>query len=300
MEVLAVRAHGLVGSLFTADRGPRPGVVALGGSEGGCPTHIARLLATEGFSCLALSYFGAAGLPGHLVEVPIDYLETALRWFAERPEVHGDRVGLLGASKGAELALLAAALLPETVSAVAAYAPSSVAFAGIAFRGDGRRRSSWSFRGAPVPFVPYPPRARPSLGARGLSLYPLYRAALDDTEAVAAAAIPIERAEASILLIAGGRDRMWPSSAMADMLEARLTAAGKNDQVVQLRFDDAGHSFMPWAPDGRSELVGRVFNGLRLLGVGGLFDLGGRPKANRDALREAWPEAVAFFQDKLT
>ena len=261
---------------------------------------MARLLAIEGFSCLALSYFGGAPLPRNLVEVPLDYVEQALHWLADHPSVAGLRLGVIGASKGAELALLAATQMPDAVGAVVAYAPSAVSFAGIAFRGDGRHRSSWSLRERPLPFVPYPKGARPSVGLRGISLAPIYRAALDNAEAVAAAAIPVERAEASIMLISGGRDRMWPSSAMAEMLEARLRANGGGDRVVHLRFPDAGHSFMPWAPATFSGRSARVVDAVRLAGFGGLFDLGGKPRANRTALREAWPRAIDFLRHHLT
>jgi len=271
----------------------------LGGSEGGRPVHLAKVLAVEGFSCLALSYFGKAPLPRNLVEVPLDYVEDALRWLAASPLVERDRVGVVGASKGAELALLAAAHFPDTVGAVVAYAPSAVSFAGIAFGGDGRHRPSWSYRGQPMAFVPYPKRARPSIGLRGLSLARIYRGALANADAVTGAAIPIERAEAAIMLISGDRDRMWPSSAMAEMLCARLEEAGKSDKVVHLRFADAGHSFMPWRPNSGSDRVARLLDAVRLAGFGGLFDLGGKPKANRVASAEAWPRAVAFLRGHL-
>jgi len=274
-------------------------VLVLGGSEGGRPIHLAKLLAAEGFSCLALSYFGKAPLPRNLVEVPLDYVERALRWLAAGPLVKGQRVGIVGASKGAELALLAAAHVSDTVGAVVAYAPSAVSFAGIAFGGDGRHRSSWSFKGQPLSFVPYPKRARPSIGLRGISLAPIYRGALGNAEAVAAATIPIEETEAAIMLISGDRDRMWPSSAMAEMLGVRLEAAGKSQQFVHLRFADAGHSFVPWRPSRGSERVGQLLDAVRLAGFGGLFDLGGKPNANRAALAEAWPRAVTFLREHL-
>jgi dienelactone hydrolase len=300
MLVRDVRSHGLVGRLFSADGTPRPGVLALGGSEGGHPVYMAGLLADAGFTSLALQYFGGTGLPRHLVEVPLDYVGAAIAWLRDQPEVSDAGIGVIGSSKGAELALLAAALLPEPITAVVAYAPSAVAFAGIAIAGAGRRRSSWSFRGAPVPFVPYARGVRPSLGLRGLSLAPIYRAALGNAAGVAAAAIPIERSNASLLLISGDRDRMWPSSTMAGMLATRLAEVGKSDRVRQVRFSDAGHSFMPWAPDIRSEFVGRVFNGFRLAGCGGVFDLGGQPQANRNALREAWPQVTAFLAQSIS
>lgn len=296
VRILDGRTDGLVGAFVATDSSRGPGVLALGGSEGGCPVYLARLLAEEGFPCLALGYFGARGLPRNLVEIPIDYIEAAIQWLSGQPEVTGGRIGLVGASKGAELALLSAALMPDRVGAVIGYAPSSVAFAGISFSRQERQRSSWTWRGTPLPFVPYPEKFRPSLGLRGLSLAPVYERALANSEAAAVAAIPIERSEAAVLLISGDRDRMWPSSAMADSLISRLHGAGKGDRIIQLRYADAGHSFMPWQPNLASKRLGKAVDAVRMTGWGGIFDLGGRLKANREALHDAWPQAVAFLR----
>lgn len=288
----------LSGSLYVEEGPARPGVIVLGGSEGGRPRYLARLLAAEGFSCLALSYFGAEPLPRRLVEVPIDGVEVALHWLRRRSGSLSGPVGLVGASKGAELALLAASKWPDAVGAVVAYAPSAVTFAGISPRAAERRRSSWSYRGAPLPFVPFPPRARPSLCPQGVSFAPMYGAGLDDLAAVDAAAIPVETIQAPVMLISGGRDRMWPSSRMVGMVKRRLAEHGGRE-VVHLEFPEAGHSIMPWAPGMTMNRVGRFANGVRLAGTGGFFALGGRPSANRAALREAWPEAVAFLRTNL-
>lgn len=294
-----VDARGLVGVFLTANDEPRPAVVVLGGSEGGCPVHAAGLLANEGLACLALSYFHRPGLPKDLVEVPLDYVETAMHWMLAHPRVAGDRIGLLGASKGAELALLCASMFPSEVRAVVAYAPSSVVFAGISFRRDGRRRSSWTYRGTPIPFVPYAPGARPSLSWRGLKLAPMYCAALADVQATSSGAIPIERSDADILLISGDRDSMWPSSAMAQSLTTRLSNAGKADRLTHLRYPDAGHSLIPWSTETRSKTFALLADRLRLAGFGGLFDLGGRPRANRQAHDDAWPQVVTFLTNSL-
>ena len=299
MREVEVRRRGLVGRYITPDGGRHPGVLALSGSDGGCPVEIGRRLADEGFACLALRYFRAGGLPKHLVEVPLEYVEDALGWLRDQPEVNDSSVGIVGPSKGAELALLSGAYFPDSVGAVVAYAPSSVAFAGIG-GAAGRRRSSWTHRGSPLPFVPYPVRMRPAIGLRGVSFAPLYQAALEDTAAAEAAAIRIERVNVPILLISGDRDRMWPSSTMAEQLIGRLVDAGKADQISHLRFCDAGHSFFPWRPAIGSEWIGRMMDGVRLMGIGGLVDLGGRPKANRAALRESWPQAVSFLRSHLT
>jgi dienelactone hydrolase len=297
MMISEVSNTSLNASFFAAEGPPRPGILVLGGSEGGRPRYLARLLATEGFACLALSYFGEEPLPRNLVEIPIDYVESAIGWLTERPETRDTTIGVIGSSKGAELALLVASLLPAAVGAVVAFAPSAVAFGGISFRASGRRRSSWSFRGIPLPFVPY--AFRPALCLQGVSFARMYAAGLDQTIAIDAATIPVERAQAPVMLISGGRDRMWPSSRMAEMIKARMGEYGSRNDVVHLDFPDAGHSIMPWAPASQLTLIGRVMNAVRLAGVGGLVALGGKPSANRRALQTAWPQVVRFFREHL-
>lgn len=289
MRVVEVRDRGLVGSLFAAGEGrPCPGVLLLGGSKGGAPKDLAGLLAAEGFTCLALSYFGVAGLPRRLVEIPLECIETALTWLGERRMVGDVPVGIVGCSKGAELGLLAAASFPDAVGAVVADSPSSVVFAGLDRARDGRERSSWSHRGKPVAFVPFPPAVRPSVGLRGVSFEPIYRAALENAEAVAAAAIPIERTRAPILLISGDKDRVWPASQMATALKGRLGQVGRGDQVVHLRYPNAGHALTPWAPT-----TGRWLTSW-------LYDLGGHRRDHRAAVRDAWGKLVSFLRDNLS
>lgn len=301
VEVREVRSDGLVGWLCCPQGAQGAGVLALGGSDGGIPLHTARLLAEAGFCGLALGYFGAPGLPGALVNIRLEYIKTALDCLRTQPRVSSDRVGVIGVSKGAELALVSAATFPDAIAAVVAYAPSCVCFPGITVRGEGRRSSSWTYEGEPLPFVPYPRRMRPALGPRGLALAPIYQRALDQADAatVASAAIRIEESDASILLLSGGRDRVWPSSAMAEALMGRLADAGKGDRGEHLDFAGAGHSFMPWRPNLRSRLLVRALDEARLAGFGTGLDLGGRPSANRQALQDGWARVIPFLREHL-
>lgn len=296
---LGVRERGLVGTYFRAER-PAPAVVVLGGSDGGRPSYWSRLLASAGYSALALSYFKAPGVQRRLVEVPVDQVASAAVWLLDRPEVTSDGVAVLGVSKGAELALAAAAFVPTTIRAVVAYAPSAVVFEGIAFGRNTRLRSSWTLEGRPLPFVPYRRPMRPAFKLRGLSLVPIYTAALENRDAVARAAIPIECSDAAILLLSGGLDSMWPSAEMAEMLLARLAAAGKAGQATHVHFDQAGHSFMPWQPNVPSWRIAEAANQVRLAGVGLGLDIGGRPKANRAALEEGWRLTLELLDSTFT
>src|SRR3954465_9243834 len=81
--------------------GPHPAVVALSGSDGGVPSWWGDLLAPHGIAVLAAAYFGVEPLPAVLCELPIEAVAHAGEWLRHRPEVRGDRVGLVGGSKGA-------------------------------------------------------------------------------------------------------------------------------------------------------------------------------------------------------
>lgn len=288
MHGVEVRDHGLVGEFYALDgAGPLPGVLVLGGSDGGVPSYTAARLAGEGFACLALAYFRADGLPRSLGMIPLEYFSAGMTWLLESASVQGPKVGVLGASKGAELALLLAATFLDQVGAVVAIAPSSVVFAGISLGPTARNNSSWSHHGRPVPFVPYRKGARSGFSTRGIAFGPMYDAALTDTRAVADAAIPIERATAPILLVSGDRDAMWPSSRMAQAVVDRLTAHGRGSQVTHLRYADAGHRLSPHSHSLR-DLIG-----VRML------DGGGSDEANAAAGADAWARAVRFLEHAL-
>jgi acetyl esterase/lipase len=259
-----------------------PGVLALGGSDGGIPTYLERMLAAERCACLALAYHGTPKTQPNLIEVPLERLERALRWLRGNPRVaaRDGRVAVVGASKGAELALLLATTFPDLVGPVVAYAPSNVVWAGIDF--DAPRaplRSSWSWGGKPLAFVPFPPGVPPSQTERGLSVLPVYDRGLDSVAADDAAVIPIERATGPVLLVSGGDDRMWPAQRMARMLVDRAGRYGREHLVQHLDFPEAGHALFP------VEVGGEVRQHMP-------FDFGGSESAAARAHQVAWPQVV--------
>ena len=278
-----------VGSFATPPgEGPFPAVLALGGSDGGLPEYFADLLVPEGFACLALGYFGMKGLPASLIEIPLERVELALRWLAAHPRVstRGGRVGIVGTSRGGELALLVAATFPDLVGPVAAYAPSCVVWPGIDYEAaPGAPLSSWSFRGTPVPHMSYVPGVLPTLSERGVSLVGISDRALDDPASVERATIPIERATGPLLLISGGDDHVWPSSRMSEMAKARMRAHSREDAIVHLDYPTAGHGLFPYP--GASGVTSRP--PMR-------FDIGGSSGSSQAAHTDAWPRVVQHLR----
>ncbi|WP_428151865.1 acyl-CoA thioester hydrolase/BAAT C-terminal domain-containing protein [Brevundimonas sp.] len=230
-----VRNAELVADYFAADpaTASRGAVIVLGGSEGGLggSSRLARRLAADGFDAIAVSYFGEPGQAENLDLIPIEPVDRALAWLNARPD-GPEPVAIVGVSKGGELALLVASRNPA-IAAVVAAVPSNVVWAGID-RTGGAVGSSWTADGQPLPHVPY------DLSKGFSGIFNLYRDSL--SAASPEAEIPVERIAGPILLVSGQADTLWPSTEMANRVEARLRAHGFTHTVEHLAYPDAGHA----------------------------------------------------------
>ena len=303
VTIVPVRERGLVATLFIPpDGGRHPAVIVLNGSQGGiaAPSSFPGGLASRGFVVLALGYFATAGLPPNLREIPLEYFGTALQWLAAQPSVDSTRIGVLGQSRGAELALLLGATYPS-VRAVVAYVPSNVAWPGTLT--DATRAPAWTIGGHAVPTL----RARetPAAVARhaGCPTAPTCRAPLtrheflallDDSAAAARAEIPVERIRGGVLLISGVEDGLWPSTLMADRIVARLHGHGFPYPVEHRAYEGAGHG------------IGRPYIATPFVGrarphpiTGRLVTQGGTPAGTALASEDSWPRVLSFLDASL-
>jgi dienelactone hydrolase len=290
VRTATVSERGLSGQFFEREGDePRPGILVLGGSSGklAFAAQVAALLAGRGFPSLALAYFGLDGLPPHLTEIPIAYFSTAIDWLESQPAVRADALGIVGRSRGAELALLLGSRF-SCIRAAIAYCPSSLLWNGL--RGDVPvDLPAWREADRPIPFVSL---MRPALSevrgrilqASPVTLSPLFGAALDRPVPVDAV-IPVETINGPMLLISGEDDRMWPSARMGDQIMARLNAHGHPFDSRHCRYPGAGHLMRtPGVPT--STLENR-------------FAFGGYPSAQAAANRAAWSESLSFLHASL-
>jgi hypothetical protein len=142
--------------------------------------------------------------------------------------------------------------------------------------------SSWIHEGLDLPFIAY--RGMPNPFAPLRAYYARSLAAADN---IKAAAIPAERIAGPILLISGGRDRMWDASAMSRALVRRLEAGAFPHRVLHLDYPDAGHlAFGPPIPQGHPA---RRF----------LSRFGGSIRTNSAAREASWPQVLAFLKEAL-
>ena len=282
-----IDSTGLLANYYPASGpGPHPAVLLLGGSEGGLSKHVremALLLQAEGFSTLQLAYHNAPGKPAKLVNIPLEDFYKGLDWLKRQPGVDANRIGIVGASKGAEAGLLVATRYPGIRAAVLGM-PSSVVWDGMSAANYmfGSFSSSWSEKGEPVAHLAY--KGMPD----GNVLMPVFVNGLKELDENPAAVIPVERYKGRLMLVCGEAEKLWPSCPMTDQIVARARARAKGTPLpIVLRYKDAGHGVMG-APFTDPKMAARI------------SQLGGTAAGNTAARADSWPKILAFLHSELT
>lgn len=272
VNVTMVRANGLVGVFYQPPGQERhPAVIVLSGSGGGVPPASGHAggLASRGYAVLALAYFGAEGLPRSLYRIPLEYFGKAIDWLAAQPAVDPSRIGVLGTSRGGELALLLGSAFPQ-IKSVVAYMPSNVVWAGCC---DSRNEPSWTVDGRPLAFAS-------AFGAR-------------DFASMERAAIRVERIKGAVLLISGRDDHVWNSSGMSEKVMARLQRNQFSYPYKHFDYDGAGHAI------GRPFTSTMELNDTRHPLTGRIMQLGGTPEGTAHAREDSWRQMLAFLDEQL-
>ncbi|HEY6447177.1 MAG TPA: acyl-CoA thioesterase/bile acid-CoA:amino acid N-acyltransferase family protein [Acidobacteriaceae bacterium] len=273
--VRTVRVEGaLHGTLFLppeAGRGDTkvPGVLVVGGSEGGLPRARAAWLASHGCAALALAYFHYEDLPATLRDIPLEYFGRALAWMAQRPEIDAKRLGVMGTSRGGELALQLGSMYPE-IHAVVAYVPANIRVASCCGRPFG---AAWTWHGEGLAW------ALPGMPNNPATLM--------------RATIAVEGIHGPVLMIGGESDGVWSSSEMVQAAASRLRQAHFGYPVVTLTYAHAGHRA------GMPEILPTWNNGVLHPLTGRLTDLGGTPEGNAESTLDAIPKVLDFLRTSL-
>ncbi len=263
--VRRVNVNGELHGVFLVPEGPgpHPGVLVVGGSEGGVPLPKAAWLASHGFAAFALAYFNYENLPKHLESIPLEYFGSALGWLRKRPEVMPDRIAVVGTSRGGELALQLGSMYPH-IRAVVAYVPANVRYP--ACCGGTQVQFAWTWQGHPLAYF-----------------FPRHGSIFNEN-APMQAAIAVEQTHGPIMLISGDDDREWPSSIMANSLVNRLKNARFQYPVESLDYSHAGHMA------GRPEIVPAWM---------GTMQWGGSAKGDVESSLDAIPKVLEFLRKSL-
>jgi dienelactone hydrolase len=226
-----VTSEAFVGTIFEpSDEGPHPGVLVLHGSGGKTPVMEAALLASHGFSALALNYIGdAEELPDQISEIPVTYFDTAADWLSERDGVTDEPLGIVGRSRGAEIGLWLGAHR-DWAGAVISYVGSTVL---------------WDTPAGTPAWVDEDGQALPYVTGQGKPTLCVGQLDDADEETRDAATIPVENIDGPVLFISGGEDPLWPARRLAERGMDRLDDADFEYEYDHLTHEDAGHFITP-------------------------------------------------------
>lgn len=253
---ISVRENGVVGTLVVPDSSRAyPGVLRIGGGEGGISLGDAETIASEGYAVFAIAYFGMEGLPSELEEVPLEYFGKAIAWMKSSQNVDSSRLAIVGISRGSTIALLLPTFYDD-FKAVVAIAPSHVIWQSHYLDWDRYAvKSSHTWGGRPIPFVPYDfsnEAAMEECSAETAACVKMYEQSLKQLDRVRGAVIPVEQIHAPILLLSGTADSMWPSTTMGNLITARLDQNLFTYEHRHIAYENAGHCGINRCYDHRS------------------------------------------------
>lgn len=255
MEYVTVAQEGFYGIYHVPVKNREPGkaVIVIGGSEGNenIPMNVGAMFAEQGIAALGICYWNVEGLPKELVRVPIDPFEKAIRWLKKKGY---EKIILYGISKGAELALLCASLMPD-ISGVVAISPIHCIWGGMhGNKGMASKTfssaSEFTYRGKDFPCMKahlrYGPAIRNLILHRQFELSYIYEEPLkhfdEDT------AIPVENIRGNILFIYAKEDLMWPSKDAVAYMTDRLKKHHFAFRADVLEYEKASHILVPLNP----------------------------------------------------
>lgn len=301
-----LRTDGLHGTLYLPPgAGPHPALIIVPGSDGGVPESWAALYASHGYAALALGYFNvpeAPQLPRYLVDIPLEYFAQALQWLQRHEWIDADRVGISGASRGGELALLLASRHPE-LRLVLAWAPGSHVQSGFAGPDETRENPpAWTHGGEPIPFAAFP-SVRRTVPAETLEGYlvPAINSirGFTDRDRYRDAEIAVERINGPIAFIAGEQDTLWPSAIYSRWAIERLEEHDFPHPHVLWSYPEAGHTV---GPAGHPATIRHLQENRQ--GPDGTelpaFHQGGRPAGIAAARADLWPRVLDFLAEHLS
>jgi dienelactone hydrolase len=287
----------LPGSYFASPPGPgkHPVIIVVDGVDSNAqsrellmPQLVAKSYAVVHFATYDIIYgprdASVEGMPTRYVDIPIDRLQEVRDWLVQRDDVDADRMGLYGYSRNGAYVLLAATKY-DWVKAVAGISPSDVVWEGW---GDGVKQgttSSYSWRGEPLPYVPYSENwnretSKFGRGERGRLRTPMDEGRWANPDRVAAARIPIETFKGDVLVVGGELDDLWSAGHQVQNVAERRAEAGLETSLLVL-------------PNGGHGITGTGTNPTLL------FDAGEKRRIEAQAQARTWAATLKFFEEAL-
>ena len=208
--------------LFVGDSSDQPLIVAFGGSQGGNTwtedywAEMRKKFIEQGYAILSIGYFNTKNTPETLDRISINAIHETIKKVSNHPKINGNKIALLGTSRGGELVLNIASRYND-IDAVVALVPSHVTFPALTPTAN---TSSWNFNDEELPYIKVPLKAIiPSIRGDSQRAWELY---MENEKNSINFVIEVEKINGPILLLSAKDDELWPSKYMSDRIANRL------------------------------------------------------------------------------
>jgi len=196
--------------------------------------HFASYLAHQGFVTLALAFFGVEGLPKTYTETPIriEYFEEAVQFLRQHDSVDPEKIGVLGSSKGGDIAYAMMSHLPQ-IKAVCCMNGCIASMA-----------TQTIYKGEITEMIPADPASLKFIRDNIASILDCVNDPIDHPDSIH----QIERSKADLLVIVSGRDANWPTERYAQLAKEKMDKVGKTNYQI-IRYENMGHLIeLPYLP----------------------------------------------------
>ena len=297
-----VEKHGFVGHLAEPDAGSdRAVIIVMGGEQSLLPgIKFAERFADFGITGLAVSLFGADGLPDSPDRIPMELIEAAVKLLREERKIH--HLSIYGQSMGSIFAALAAEIIGGFENLILV-SPTHVPFEGtLRDKKTMTGHSVVTWRGEELPFVKADFSRwkagkyyrHPAASHLVTGMWCAYHDAYQDQERVKAATLHPERSGARILMIAGAMDEAWPSAESVELLQSILREAEYPLEVKTILYPHGSHltGLMP-----NREREKKLYRMIPLIGL--MYKSFGRYRnENMDYFAQSERAIVAWIREK--
>nr|WP_300003459.1 alpha/beta fold hydrolase [Tissierella sp.] len=237
-------------------------VITFSGSDGGIYENISNYLSSDGYELLAVKYFGGEGQPKQGESIALELYESIYSYIEANCK-NIDTITLVGASKGAQLALLLAAHY-ESVDNLVLVAPTAHVWSHNPL--DGEKSGFWTYKGEELEYL----NGEKSGVAVIKTLTNLLlnkphdqlvfaNSEFENSTNLEEARIKVENSDAKILAFYGEDDRMLDAKTGAELIKKHAS-----NEVIIHGYKNTGHAL------GAESIMNTEIGGLRL--NGGNFD----------------------------
>lgn len=222
--------EGFIANYYEGSAETNKAIIVVGGAscDEKTTTAMAGYLIKAGYNVLVLGFYLWKGLSKDMSSIPVDYVEKAVHWLLEKPQI--EKIAMTGASTGGGYTLLCASLIPE-ITCVIPVVPFDHVLEGTTKDNKRAHCSLYTYHEKDIPYTPTElldmgmmkwlglARKAEGYGYKRFMRYGYDRITPMLTEE---SRIKVENMNADVLLLAVKDDDCWPSDEAVPRIVEKL------------------------------------------------------------------------------